>query len=420
MKKQTPTKLSDIIPIEYVHYTPDAPQELLVNYPKFFSNTFKEYPLFYEFQGIDADTCDNIEWVRLFTERMGDDFFGITTSEIAFKSPNTNSAIIRKKSDEEIEEEAEEARLKGLVENTASTEVKAKEIVDLLVSFDGKIFVDTTPYKKIYISFHPDYKEKLDQVMVDIKKFVDERNISKDENSSFIYILKKVGQSYEFHRKDTTYVDFNDELLELSYGKEFLKFHEGVESFFEEKRTNKGLMFLYGKAGTGKTWYIRNLIAQYAKYNIVYIPTTFANYIGSPDFQGLIDQSFPQGATIIIEDAEAILRDRDQHGSNNVSSILQITDGLMADVSTHRIIATFNTDKENIDKALMRQGRLHSEHYFDELSMDSAKALAKYLGKDPDMIKNSLTLADVYDLESYEAAKAKGSIKKKASIGFGA
>jgi ATP-dependent 26S proteasome regulatory subunit len=54
--------------------------------------------------------------------------------------------------------------------------------------------------------------------------------------------------------------------------------------------------------------------------------------------------------------------------------------------------------KENIDKALLRKGRLIAEHKFEKLNLDDTNKLLKHIGKDME-VKEGMTLADIYNID---------------------
>ena len=54
--------------------------------------------------------------------------------------------------------------------------------------------------------------------------------------------------------------------------------------------------------------------------------------------------------------------------------------------------------KENIDKALLRKGRLIAEHKFEKLSLEETNKLLKHLNKDI-IAKEGMTLADIYNID---------------------
>ena len=71
---------------------------------------------------------------------------------------------------------------------------------------------------------------------------------------------------------------------------------------------------------------------------------------------------------LIIEDAETAIKDRNITGNTNaVSNILNLTDGILGECLKIQIVATFNTERTQIDKALLRKGRLVTEYKFENL-----------------------------------------------------
>ena len=64
-----------------------------------------------------------------------------------------------------------------------------------------------------------------------------------------------------------------------------------------------------------------------------------------------------------------------QQRNSNLAMILNITDGILGESLGIQIIATFNTDVQNIDPALKRKGRLKSAYEFKALSPEKANVL---------------------------------------------
>ncbi len=104
---------------------------------------------------------------------------------------------------------------------------------------------------------------------------------------------------------------------------------------------------------------------------------------------------------LIVEDAENIIRDRQQENllpNQAVANLLNLSDGLLGDVMHQQIICTFNCDVKGIDPALLRDGRLVIEHKFDKLNAENARRLCVELsifdyGKD---IHEPTPLAEIY------------------------
>jgi len=195
----------------------------------------------------------------------------------------------------------------------------------------------------------------------------------------------------------------------LNYGEAFEKTHNKiVERLSQDK--GKGLVLLHGKPGTGKTSYIRYLCSVVDK-RVIFIPPYLTENISSPQFVPfLIEHS---NSILVIEDAEKIIIDRDSAESSRqgVANILNLTDGILSDCLSIQIIATFNTTREKIDKALLRKGRLIAEHKFDELSVENSNKLLKHLQKDYTTNK-PMTLTEIYNFgeEEYLAQEESRSI----------
>ena len=98
----------------------------------------------------------------------------------------------------------------------------------------------------------------------------------------------------------------------------------------------------------------------------------------------------------VIEDAENIIVDREKDENSKVSTLLNISDGLLSDCLNIQIICSFNTDISKVDSALMRKGRLIAKYEFRELEAQKAQALSNKLGFDG-IFKTPTTLTAIYN-----------------------
>jgi SpoVK/Ycf46/Vps4 family AAA+-type ATPase len=123
-----------------------------------------------------------------------------------------------------------------------------------------------------------------------------------------------------------------------------------------------------------------------------------AKDISKPDFLTfLLTHS---NSILIIEDAENIIRDRNEitlDASQAVANLLNLSDGLLGDAMHMQIIATFNCNLSIIDKALLRKGRLIANYQFGKVDVNNAKILSEKLGFGKEHISTSMTLAEVYN-----------------------
>jgi hypothetical protein len=185
--------------------------------------------------------------------------------------------------------------------------------------------------------------------------------------------------------------------LELNYGESFKDVHNTIINRLN-KKGDKGIILLHGQHGTGKTSYIKYLTSLIEDKDILFIPPSMAEMLSDPSMIPFLMEH--RDSILIIEDAERVIGDRESGNvsSAGVSNVLNLTDGILGDCLSIQIIATFNMRKENIDKALLRKGRLIAEHKFDKLNLDDTNKLLKHLDKGME-VKEGMTLADIYNID---------------------
>lgn len=180
--------------------------------------------------------------------------------------------------------------------------------------------------------------------------------------------------------------------LAINYGHRFLDVHARLHAFIKEK--SSGLILFHGVTGSGKSTYIYHLIHS-TEQRVIYIPNNVISQITNPGFVPfLIEEA--KGSVIVVEDAEAVLLKRDKQGDSGVSTLLNITDGILGRLLKCKVICTFNIERTQLDEALLRKGRLGIEHEFNKLNVSEANRLLKHLGatRKTDV---PLTLAEIYN-----------------------
>lgn len=240
----------------------------------------------------------------------------------------------------------------------------------------------------------------MDQIMEAIKK-----STKNNEDEANFYMLSNDGgylslrrMNFKFDDKYSTSDLYNNDLIEKE---------EIINDFVHNAKS--GLMLFHGEPGTGKTSYIKSLIRHNENIKFIYMPNQMFSQLEAPSFINFFASH--QDSIIVIEDAEALLTER-KDGNTSISTLLNLTDGMLGEALRIKVICTFNCDISQIDSALKRKGRLKFSYDFKELSLDKTNALLAKAGHDH-VSKEPMALTNIinFDEEQYEN-------EEKKTIGF--
>ena len=267
-----------------------------------------------------------------------------------------------------------------------------KEIVLYLNSNQNNIIIyynaNITKYNDLHLFINELYKNGI--------------TVINNNNNNYINLVIQDYTSLNIKKFDikNPKIDFN-----LSYGDNFKEIDKKIYNGI--CNNDKGIWLFHGIPGSGKTCYLKNLICRLNKTkkinNVIYMPSEMIGQLESPSFIPFI-QDYPD-SVLIIEDADIALQSRKTSGLI-VKTLLQLTDGILADCLRLKIIATFNCDLEQIDTALLRKGRLQYRHEFKTINRSNAILLAEKLKYDITLFDNDTNknktewvLSDIYNIE---------------------
>jgi hypothetical protein len=167
---------------------------------------------------------------------------------------------------------------------------------------------------------------------------------------------------------------------------------ESLEDYYTRYMdSSANILLLIGPPGTGKTTFIRGLLA-----------STNSSAIVSYDSQILEKDGFfarfieGDESIMILEDSDAFLKSRSE-GNTMMHRFLNVGDGLVTTKGKKMIFSTNLPSIRDIDSALVRPGRCFDILTFDELSQDDAVKLSKTLNVTLDGVKTKWSIAEIFN-----------------------
>lgn len=216
------------------------------------------------------------------------------------------------------------------------------------------------------------------------------------------------------------------------------------------------LTILEGPPGCGKTFLIRSLVHEIPGAKFIFVPPAMVPNLGDPslvsallslneDNQHSENEDLYNGPTVLIcEDADSILTTRAADNMPAISSVLNLTSGLLGDVIDIRVVATTNAPRSDIEPALLRSGRLAQyiqvppipreqatfvlRKLLDKPEVDSDWPSAKipkfgrrggsvgFMSDESQEVKGKVLLADVYKVAKSHGWKPVKAQAKVASV----
>jgi hypothetical protein len=207
-------------------------------------------------------------------------------------------------------------------------------------------------------------------------------------------------------------VPLNRDRLPIEEMYPFLK-GESLDSYYDRyMNSSANILLLIGPPGTGKTTFIRGLLAHRSCSAIV---TYDAGILEKDGFFARFIED--DAEVMVLEDSDAFLKSRSD-GNTMMHRFLNVGDGLVTTKGKKMIFSTNLPSIRDIDSALIRPGRCFDILEFKPLDIHSAKALADKLGATiPERTAGEVieySIAEIFNQQSEQTHTAKANRK----VGF--
>lgn len=193
---------------------------------------------------------------------------------------------------------------------------------------------------------------------------------------------------------DTVTIPLNMDKMPIDEMYPFLK-GESLQEYYDRfLNSTANILLLIGPPGTGKTTFIRGLIAHSNSSALV----TYDAAILEKDyvFARFIEDN---NDIMVLEDSDNFLNAR-QDGNTMMHRFLNVGDGLVTTKGKKLIFSTNLPSVRDIDPALIRPGRCFDILSFDTLNKENAKNLANKIGVELNEDKDTFTIAEVFNKQT--------------------
>lgn len=196
----------------------------------------------------------------------------------------------------------------------------------------------------------------------------------------------------------------SEPLVRENYTPDILHDYDHIAADLNAKDPCGRFSLFNGPPGGGKTHLITGLMAAAPRQTFILVQSHAVAKLADPDFVSALleakeDENI-ESMVLVIEDADNCIVPRGTDNMADMSSLLNYGDGIFGKLMDIRTLATTNAKKLEIDKALMRRGRLCRQIDVKPLAPDHALRVYKRLTNENPIkpITDPLPLGDVYGM----------------------
>lgn len=250
-------------------------------------------------------------------------------------------------------------------------------------------------FEKFYVSTFSSkiyfYSPEL-QVIEKIEELTKEFSTSSDKQ---IYLLTSTIDGITL----TPSKEINEPFIFDNYTKDIADQLKNALSWSQEIKPKGRILIMSGPPGTGKSYAIRGLISESNGVDWALVPSYLVPELSSPSIIASLmnerhDSERP--LNLIIEDADSLLKKREESNPDVISQVLNLGDGILGELINVKLIMTTNCPRVNMDDAITRRGRLNAFIDFKSIPPEQAESIYKKLTNKEIKYTQNKVLCDIY------------------------
>ena len=289
----------------------------------------------------------------------------------------------------------------------------------LYVNQNTAVWVDFTNHNR---SLRTSIYSLDEEQILRIKKVLKQHCENKAAKKGKVFVLVSTQQGMTLQEFGVAGEDF----IEGNYRPEVVEKYRHVVKDLNDPDPCGRIAILDGPPGTGKTHMVRALLNEVPEATFILIQAGSVTDLGSPNFISVLmeEQRKDQPMILVLEDADECLSSRKADNISAISALLNFSDGIFGALLDMRIVATTNIDLRDLDKAVMRPGRLCRRIEVTLLDATQAQAVHHRLkgGSGPFVEGHFYSLGEIYTIAKGSESPAETDVrvhgKKLKTVGF--